>query len=419
MNEIEISKTILKRLVLDQVPFALALKQYFKKNEVEASIRSNVTALIGCELRHHYIFDNLISRFIDEELEFEKTIYLRFYLANHLFLKRYQDKQLYDLAKEDLPYDEVDELIKFVDSTNELIPNHLDKSSPEFLSLRYNTPAWVIRMWQKQFGKGLVFKVLKVNYRQSVASIRINEKEVNIDEFISKHPDFSLSPIENMVVYQGRGNAKNLEEFKNNKIFFMKMATKYVLDSLELSPIKSVAIYAETPNNMYLEILTKLGKDYPLDVVYNNAGSLFETRRVAKEMGFSHLYIYDAPYSGLVTCISKKVNTFICLPKSSTLDLLRSTPDYFLRIKQEQLDQIIQDEYNCLDECSKYVEDDGELVYMIPTLSRKESNSLIANFLVNHPDFSLITEHQFFPFESYDSCMYYARLKKMGENKND
>ena len=107
------------------------------------------------------------------------------------------------------------------------------------------------------------------------------------------------------------------------------------------------------------------------------------------------------------------------MPKSSTLDLLRSTPDYFLRIKQEQLDQIIQDEYNCLDECSKFVEDDGELVYMIPTLSRKESNSLIANFLVNHPDFSLITEHQFFPFESYDSCMYYARLKKMGENKND
>ena len=135
-------------------------------------------------------------------------------------------------------------------------------------------------------------------------------------------------------------------------------------------------------------------------------------------MGLTHLYIYESNYQGLITCISKKANVFICLPKSSIFDLLRSTPDYFLRIKQEQLDQLIVDQLNCLEECSKFVEDDGELVYMIPTLSRKESNSLIANFLVKHQEFSLIEEHQFFPFESFDSCMYYARLKKMGENND-
>ena len=199
----------------------------------------------------------------------------------------------------------------------------------------------------------------------------------------------------------------------------MKMATKHVLDRLGLDPIKRVAIYTETPNNIYMEIAAQLGKDYPLDLVINHAPTLFEARKVAKEMGLSHTYIYDANYQNLVTCISKKANIFICLPKSSILDLLRSTPDYFLRIKQDQLDQIIIEELNCLEECSKYVEVDGELVYMIPTLSRKESNSLIANFLVKHPEYSLIEEHQFFPFESYDSCMYYARLKKNGEKQDD
>lgn len=418
MNEFEISKVILKKLVIENVPFALALRQYFKKNETDPLTRSNVTALVGCELRHHYIFDNLISRFIGENVEFEQSVYLRFFLANHLFLKRFKDSELLALAKNDLPLEEVDDLIKFIDSTNEIIPEELDKSSPEFLSLRYNTPAWVIRMWQKQFGKGLVFKVLKVNYRQSVTSIRVDEKRVDLDEFISKHPDFSKSPIDNMIVYQGRGNLKNLDEFKDNRLFFMKMGTKYVLDRLDLDPIKRVAIYAETPNNMYLEIMTRFGKDYTLDLVINHTSTLFDARRIAKEMGYSHLYIYDSGYSGLITCLSQKVNTMICLPKSSLLDLLRSTPDYFLRIKQEQLDSIILDELNCLEECSKFVDDGGELVYMIPTLSRKESNSLIANFLVNHPQYSLIEEHQFFPFESYDSCMYYARLKKMGDNND-
>ncbi len=419
MNVFEISKQVLMKLVVDDVPFASVLRHTFKSINAEPLVRSNVTALVGCELRHHYIFDNLINRFIGEGIEFEKTVYLRFYLSNHLFLRRFKDAELLALAKKDLPAEDVDKLINFVDSTNEIIPAELDKSSPEFLSLRYNTPTWIIRMWQKQFGKGLVFKVLKVNYRQSVASIRVNEKEVNIDEFLSKHPDFSKAPVDNMIVYQGRGEAKNLEEFKDRRVFFMKMATKVILDKLELDPIKRVAIYTEVPNNIYLDLATRFGKDYPVDLVINHANTLHETRKVAKEMGLSHLYIYDSNYQGLITCISKKVNVFLCLPKSSILDLLRSTPDYFLRIKQEQLDEIIIEQLNSLEECSKFVEDDGELVYMIPTLSRKESNSLIANFLVKHPEFSLIEEHQFFPFESFDSCMYYARLKKMGEKKDD
>ena len=418
MNEFELSKQILLNLVINEVPFATALRQMFKKIDADPATRSNVTALVGCELRHHLIFENLINRFLGEGLEFEKTVYLRFYLSNHLFLRRFNDKDILALAKADLPQKEVDDLINFVDSTNEIIPEELDKSSPEFLSLRYNTPAWVIRMWQKQFGKGLVFKVLKVNYRQSVASIRVNENEVNIDEFLSKHPDFSKAPVDNMIVYQGRGSAKTLEEFKDNRVFFMKMATKVILDKLELDPIKKVAIYTEVPNNIFLDIITRFGKEAPLDLVINHTPTLYETRKTAKEMGLTHLYIYESNYQGLITCISKKANVFICLPKSSIFDLLRSTPDYFLRIKQEQLDQLIVDQLNCLEECSKFVEDDGELVYMIPTLSRKESNSLIANFLVKHQEFSLIEEHQFFPFESFDSCMYYARLKKMGENND-
>lgn len=417
MNEFELSKSILVRLVVGQAPFANAIRQAFKKVDIEPASKSNITALIGCELRHHYIFDNLIARFIGEDIDFASTIYLRFYLSNHLFLRRFKDAELLEMAKKELPEEGVNNLVSFVDSTNEIIPSELDKSSPEFLSLRYNTPTWVIRMWQKQYGKGVVFKVLKANYRPSISSVRIKEKEIDFKEFLSKHPDFSASPIDNIAVYQGRGNAKNLDEYKENKIFFIKMATKYIIDRLGLDPIRKVAIYSETPNNIYMEILTQLGKDYPLDYVVNHAPSLFESRNIAKEVGYSHLQIYDSPYSGLITCLSKKVNTFICLPKSSIFDLLRSTPDYFLRIKQEDLDNIINEEYNCLEECSKFVEDDGELVYMIPTLSRKESSSLVANFLVNHPDFSLVEEHQFFPFESYDSNMYYARLKKNGSKE--
>ena len=412
MNIFELSKSILLKLVIEDVPFAVALKNAFKKNNIDAVEKSNVAALVGCELRHHYIFDNLINRFFEGE-EFEKTIYLRFALANGLFLKRFPEKDLVALAEQDLDKEQIYALYNFVKSTDEIIPNDLDKTSPEFLSLRYNTPAWIIRMWQKQYGKGVVFKTLKVNYRQSVPSIRVNEKKIDIDEFLAKHPDFSKAPVDNMIIYQGRGSPKKLPEFDNGSLYFMKMATKVVLDSLDLDVLKGIAIYTEVPNNIYLDLLTRFKEEAKADLVINNTSCYYETKRNLEKIGKHRMFIYEAEYTSLLTCLSKKVHTMICMPKSSTFDLLRSTPDYFLRIKQEGLDELIANESACLAECSKYVEDGGELVYMVPTLSRKESNNIIAKFLVDNKDFELIEERQFFPFEVYDSCLYSARLKKV------
>ena len=414
MDQFQIGKSILLKLINQDVTFSSAFKNAFRKQDVDPVFKSNVKALVGCELRHHYIFDNLIARFF-EEVDFEKTVYLRFYLTNRLFLKRFSDNELLALAKQDLSSDKIDELINYIDSTNEIIPNNLDKTSPEFLALRYNTPAWVIRMWQKQYGKGIVFKTLKVNYRQSIPSIRVNTHEVNLEQFVAKHPDFSKSPIEDMIVYQGRGTAKNLPEFKENKIFLMRMATKYVLDKLDLDPLRGIAIYTEVPNNIYLDLVSRFGKDVRLDLVINHQGCFYETRRNIQENGYSHIYTYESSYTVLITCLSKKVHTLICMPRSTSFDFLRSTPDYFLRIKQEQLDEIIATELASLEEAKSFIEVGGELVYMIPTLCRKESNNLIANFLVKNHDFELVEERQFFPFEIYDSCLYYARLKKVEE----
>ena len=410
MKEIKIAKEILLKLVNNEISFSNAIKNAFHKYNPDQIQKGNITALVGCELRHHYIFDNLISRFFDE-IEFEKTVLLRFELANRLFLKRFDDKELFSLVEEELDKDKIQSLIDYVDSSDAIIPRELDRSSPEFLSLRYNTPAWVIRMWQKQYGKGVVFKTLKVNYRQSTSTLRVG-KNLDINKFLAAHPDFSKSPVEDIIVYQGRGSVKNLPEFKNNDIFFMKMATKEILDKLDLDPLKGIAVFSEVPNNIHFEVLNDFGNDVSLELIINHPNFYYEVRRYVKEKGLPHIYVYESAETGLITCLSKKVHTFICMPKSTAFDLFRSTPDYFLRIKQDQLDEIIAHETNALNESAEFVEEGGELVYMIPTLSRKESNNLIAKFIVSHPEFSLVEEKQYFPFDSYDSCLYYARLKK-------
>ena len=132
MNVYELSKTVLIKLVVEQVPFATVLRQTFKKVDADPQTKSNVSALVGCELRHHYIFDNLINRFVGENVEFNKTIYLRFYLANHLFLKRFMENELLALAKADLDSAEIDKLINGFDKAviNELCLSDLEDKQP-------------------------------------------------------------------------------------------------------------------------------------------------------------------------------------------------------------------------------------------------------------------------------------------------
>ncbi|MCQ2802515.1 MAG: hypothetical protein MJ225_02445 [Bacilli bacterium] len=412
MNIFEISKEILNKVVVKEVPFALALRNAFKANNiVEKDIRSNITSLVGCELRHHLVFDSLLQRFIGE-IEFEKTVYLRFYLANHLFLKRFLDKEILQLAKTDLDNDKIDEIIEFVSNSNELIPTEFDKDSPEFLSMRFNTPSWVIKMWQKQYGKGVVYKMLKANYHQSVPTVRIDEHKLNVNDFLSSHSDFISSPIENVLMFRGKGTPKTLEEFKDNSIFFFRPATKYIIDNLEVEPIKNIAIYSAVPNNIYLDLCARLGKDINLDIVTSHTQTYFDTLHTIENNHLNGVAVYNAKETSLVTCISSPVSLFFCLPLSTSLDLLRSTPDFFLRVKQERLDEMIANEKLALEECASLIEEGGKLVYMIPTLSKKESINVIGEFLANHPEFELKDDHQYFPFEELDSCLYYAILNK-------
>ena len=412
MKQFELSKLVLSKIIINDVPFSSALKTVFKKENVaDGTIRGNVTALVGCELRHHYLLDNLMERYF-EETEFEHTVYIRFWVANHLFLRRFADKELYSLAVKDLPKAQVDELVKFVSSGVDIIPDTMDKASPEFLALRFNTPAWIIKMWQKQYGKGLIFKVLKTNYKHSIPSLRVNTNWMSTEEFLRSHADFVPSAASDIVFYNGKGSPKQLKEFQENEIFFMKAATKYVIDKLDIEPMRGAVIYSEMPNNIHLDLMVRCGDKLHLEIITNHYGYYLDAKKAVESSKLEKAAVYEADYSSLITCLAEPVNTVFCLPKNTCLDLLRSTPDYFLRIKQDQLDGYIANELATLAECGRFVETGGKLVYMVPTICKKESSGLIGTFLFENPEFELVEEQQFFPFDSYDSCLYYAILSK-------
>ena len=92
-------------------------------------------------------------------------------------------------------------------------------------------------------------------------------------------------------------------------------------------------------------------------------------------------------------------------------------PDYFLRFDIAKLDELIASQSLALQEASLQVEDGGYLLYLVDTISKKETTGVINNFVKDHPDFVVLKDKMYFPYKKYGGSYYFAILKK--EKKND
>ncbi|MEE0775188.1 MAG: 16S rRNA (cytosine(967)-C(5))-methyltransferase RsmB, partial [Merdibacter sp.] len=73
------------------------------------------------------------------------------------------------------------------------------------------------------------------------------------------------------------------------------------------------------------------------------------------------------------------------------------------------MDTLIPLQQQILQAASARVRPGGRLVYSTCTLNRKENEKQVSRFLSEHPEFSLVREKTFFPFE-FDSDGFYVAL---------
>jgi 16S rRNA (cytosine967-C5)-methyltransferase len=100
------------------------------------------------------------------------------------------------------------------------------------------------------------------------------------------------------------------------------------------------------------------------------------------------------------------------IPNCSKFDLIRSLPDFFIHFKQSELDDYIKEQTAAMEESSRFVVEGGLLVYGVNTINHKEGTYLVQEFIRKHPEFKLILEKQYLPFDEFNTALYVAALRK-------
>ena len=102
----------------------------------------------------------------------------------------------------------------------------------------------------------------------------------------------------------------------------------------------------------------------------------------------------------------------LVIPPNSEFGLIRRKPEIAINFEQDSLDSLIENQRKYLQEASKFIKDDGVLMYAVPTLNIKESFNIVRLFIEENPDFEVEKEELIFPYMHQTTGMYYALIRK-------
>ena len=411
MQEFDIAISVLGDVLDNGTPFNEALRKVFQANVDYRPMRGTVASLVGCELRHHLLFTYLtkdIADYSDEEKRF-----LALALANNCFAKHLDAASVEAALSEKVgpeKFEEAKPLLAKASDTNSLIPESVQRSSNEYLSLHYNTPIWVLKIWE-HFGYGNTYKTLKKENRQEVTYLRVRPSVITEEEVLA-NPDFKATAIPNLVQYVGKTPLRRVDWFRSGKLFAERPMTKKVFDAHKVSEPSEVFLYnGNDDSSLEKELIETYGSSIGINLGTPDVDAKVDVTRFIKEAGIHNVNFFSAPDPlSMEAALSKKQDLVICAPKSTNFDLIRTTPDYLIHFNKDGMDAILEGEKNALYGCAKHVEENGTLIYMVYTISMKEGHATVEEFLHTHSEFELAEEKQHFPFEEEDTAIYVAIL---------
>jgi 16S rRNA C967 or C1407 C5-methylase (RsmB/RsmF family) len=413
MQEFDLAEKVLEDVVENDTYFNEALRKIFQANVNLRPMRGMVAGIVGCELRHHILFEYLLQDLTDYTPAEKRTLSLA--LANLYFYKHIKKEDIIAILQEKLSeekFNAASELIAKADQEGPFIPESIAKHSNKYLSLRFNTPEWVLKIFE-HYGYGSTYKILKKNNRPFSSTVRVRTSAIPAEEVIAKFPDFKESHVEGILTYAGKESLRKNPLMKDGTLFKEKPVTKEIVDKYHIEePNESFVWNGNADSSLLKEVIENYGASIGINLGVPNLDQYADVSRLIKQKQLKNVNFFGSSLDSLLVSISRPQDLVICAPASSNFDLIREQPDYLLHFNKGGMDELFAQEKEALLETSKFVAEGGTFIYMIYTISKKEGHQTIFDFMANHPEFQFVEERQYFPYEEGETALYYAVLHK-------
>lgn len=374
-------------------------------NEIDgAELDKKDAALASCifygVLERKLELDNIISKYSNTSLKKIDTSVLnilRMGIYQILYMSKIPNSaavnesvKLTTLVKKKSASSFVNGILRNVERNKDknYLPNQM-KDRLEYLSLKYSTPIWIIKMWDSFYGKNCCEKLLQSMLGTPPIIARVNILKISTDKLIEYLKDYNIFAeklkLDNAILINGVGSICKLEPFLKGYFHIQDLSSQIccnILNPLEGETIVDVCAAPGGKSFTIAQMMKNKGKVLSFDLHKPKVDLISNG---AKRLGIS---IIDCS----VRDASKKDNNLIkadkvlCDVPCSGLGIIRRKPEikYKDNVELEKLPDL---QYNILCNSEKFVKEEGILIYSTCTLNQHENGNIADKFLNEYKNY--------------------------------
>lgn len=287
-----------------------------------------------------------------------------------------------------------------------------DRAMPDDLSIKYSVPKNLINMWVKQYGKDVVEDFLPyVNDRPPIFAVPntifVDKEELQYELLCE---NIECEVVGDIVMITSPFDLNKSIAFKNGLFHIEDLSSYECALSLGAKAGDVVLDMCSAPGGKAFTIAEKMGnkgKIYAFDLHQHRVNQI---EQGAKRLGID---IIEATINDATVFNSNlpKADKILCDVVCSGFGIIRRKPE----IRNKNLDSISQlpaIQLQILETSSRYLKNNGTIIYSTCTLNKKENEKVVNAFIENNSDFTLISEKTTFPSQYGGDGFYVAVIKK-------
>lgn len=391
MNQRKVAFEIIYKTISDKAYTNLLMREKLK--ELEPIQRPFVTNLVNGVLKE---YDYLVYQFV-EHLKNSTSLRNKIIIAMALYERYYLSSDAYFVNNEYV------ELANKHDKSfvNAILRKEYEfKKGPEHIN--ESLPEWIYKLLKSQYEEDEFERILKNYKRIPTVYYRLNHNKC-------KYTDLKDINIINEDIFTSNKSLVNSEEFKKGYFYIEDINSSSLTKHLDLKESDTLLDVCCAPGSKLFNCL---------DIVKpNNAYSnelhehrLELIRERAKLLGFDGVHYLNYDGRILSDVLDVKFDKILLDVPCSGLGTLGRKPDLKYHLSPSSLDELQVIQKGLLNNTSKLLKTNGEILYSTCTLNKKENGKQVLAFLKEHEEFSLKEEDTI--INDLGDCFYYAVLKK-------
>ena len=421
---IEENNTNNVRFYVFQCLYNIYVNKAFSNIEIDHIIRKNnineldaklLTNIVYGTLSHDKVLNWEIKKLCEKEPKDQAKVILLMSLYQMKYLTRIPEfaiiNEAVSIAKKvggEFMGKFVNAILRESQRQNLTFSRELAKDEYEYLSLTYNMPVWVIKMWEKHYGKEKTLSILQYSNVEPPLSTRVNIHKSNKQEILN-NPDFIEGKLaRNSLIYVGEAPIATTIEMKQGLVSVQDESSQYVVEVLDPKENEKVLDMCAAPGSktQYIaELMDNKGKVLALDI-HPHRVEIMKKMINALSLNNVTCICYDSTKLDEKTKLIESFDKVLLDAPCLGLGVVRRKPDILLNLKDADLDEITLLQSKLLEQAYKMLKSNGEMVYSTCSINKKENDSQIMTFLSKHKDMKRVFEKQIFPNE-YDSDGFY------------